>query len=85
MDGVSQFALGPERQPKKTMMALPAVVLSEHEKELVNNESLFSQLALESVDAMDGEAWTDGAPGRTISSVKSEPIRSTTPRLPSSG
>jgi hypothetical protein len=76
-----QFATGPLRQPKRTTMVLPAVVLSEHEKELLNNESLFSQLALEFVDRTEGAACTMGATGRATNRIANDPRRRMTAPL----
>jgi len=66
-EGVLQFAEGPDRHPKRTMMALPAVTFNEHERDELNKESLFSQLALELVESSVGRALTEVPPGRAIS------------------
>ena len=55
-DGLSQFAGVSLRQPRKTTIVLRAVTLNEHEKELLNRESSFSQAALDTEDKREGEA-----------------------------
>jgi hypothetical protein len=79
-----QFAEGPLRHPKKATIVVPAVAASEHEKELLNKESLFSQSALELVDNTEEEAFAWGTPGRATSMRKNDDARNATPYLLSS-
>ncbi len=76
-DGLSQFAGVPLRHPRKTTIVLRAVTLNEHEKELLNRESAFSQTALDTEDKREGEATAAGARGMTVNDMANVPRIST--------
>lgn len=63
-------------------MTVPAVALSAHENESLNNESLFSQFALELVEIADTAAAAGWIPVRIIRETRNDARMTVATRVP---